>query len=54
MVTFEGCIIYLNLLLLGSPYWPCREAADSGTEGLRASGPGVGSQGGGGIGAGVQ
>ena len=38
------------LLLLAGPHWPCREAGDSGAEGLGASGPGVGSQGAGGLG----
>ena len=42
------------LLLLAGPHWHCREAGDSGAEGLGASGPGVGSQGAGGLGAGGQ
>ena len=39
------------LLLLAGPHWPCREAGDSGAEGLGASGPGVGA---GGLGVGGQ
>ena len=42
------------LLLLVRSHWPCQETGDSGAEGLGASGPGVGSQEAGGLGAGDQ
>ena len=40
-VTFLMKEVNTVLLLLAGPHWPCREAGESGLEGLGASGPGV-------------